>query len=157
VLQARPVLQVSITGRVDPKSDREALPAALVDLAVAREQVLANDQNPATTDLWSVKVMPDEYNKYLRKAYKAAKFDKPKDLLGLDKSLDPDEMKKLMIANTRVTDDDLKRLADARANAVRKVLATKIAPARLHVAAPKLTTEGIKDNGPTMRAELSLE
>ncbi len=157
VLQARPALQVSITGRVDPKSDRAALPAALVDLAIARQQVLANDQNPATTDLWSVKVMPDEYNKYLRRAYKAAKFDKPKDLLGLDKSLDPEEMKKLMIANTHVTDDDLKRLADARASAVRKVLATRIAPARLHVAAPKLTTEGIKDNGPTMRADLSLE
>ncbi len=44
----------------------------------------------------------------------AAKFDKPKDFMGLDKSLPPEEMKKLLLANIQVTDKDLQRLADAR-------------------------------------------
>ena len=156
-LQARPALKLSICGRVDPKFDRQSLPEALVAQSVAKQKLLDNDKNPAGVDLASVQVTPDEYNKYLRRAYKAAKFDKPRDLLGLDKSLPADEMKKLMIANIKVTDADLKQLAEARANAVRKALSAKIDPARLNVAPPKLNADGIKDNGKTTRADLSLE
>ena len=156
-LQARPALKLSICGRVDPKFDRQSLPEALVAQSVAKQKLLDNDKNPAGVDLASVQVTPDEYNKYLKRAYKAAKFDKPRDLLGLDKSLPADEMKKLMIANIKVTDADLKQLAEARANAVRKALSAKIDPARLNVAPPKLNADGIKDNGKTTRADLSLE
>ncbi len=156
-LQARPALKLNICGRVDPKFDREGLPAALVEQSVAKQKLLDSDQKTADVDLASVEVTPDEYNKYLKRAYKAAKFDKPRDLLGLDKSLPPDEMKKLMIANTKVTDADLKQLAEARANAVRKALSGKIDPARLMVVAPKLNADGIKDNGKTTRADLSPE
>src|SRR6185437_11392278 len=148
-LQARPALKLDICGRVDPKLDRAALPAALVAQSVAQQKLLDTDQNPAGVDLASVQVTPDEYNKYLKRAYKAAKFDKPKDLLGLTKSLPPDEMKKLMIANIKVTDADLKQLAEARANAVRKALSGKIAPARMIVVAPKLNADGIKDTDKT--------
>ncbi len=156
-LQARPALKLNICGRVDPKFDREGLPAALVEQSVAKQKLLDSDQKTADVDLASVEVTPDEYNKYLKRAYKAAKFDKPRDLLGLDKSLPPDEMKKLMIANTKVTDADLKQLAEARANAVRKALSGKIDPARLVVVAPKLNADGIKDSGKTTRADLSPE
>ena len=156
-LAARPVLKLNICGRVDPKLDRAALPEALVAQSVAKEKLLDNDQNPAEADLASVQVTPDEYDKYLKRAYKAAKFDKPKDLLGLNKSLPPDEMKKLMIANTKVTDADLKQLAESRANAVRKALSAKIVPERLIVVAPKLNADGVKDNGKTTRADLSVQ
>jgi hypothetical protein len=154
-LQARPALKLNICGRVDPKFDREGLPEALVAQSVAKQKLLDNDQNPAEVDLASVQITPDEYNKYLKRAYKAAKFDKPTDLVGLNKSLPPDEMKKLMIANTKVADADLKQLAEARANAVRKALGAKIDPARLIVVAPKLNADGIKDSGKTTRADLS--
>ncbi|HVB81670.1 MAG TPA: DUF748 domain-containing protein [Candidatus Binataceae bacterium] len=157
-LQVRPALKLDICGRVDPKLDREGLPEALVAQSVARQKLLDAGQNAAGVDLASVQITPDEYNRYLKRAYKAAKFDKPKDFLGLTKSLPPDEMKKLMIAHTKVTDADLKKLAEARANAVRKALiAAKIDPARLIVVAPKLNADGIKDSGKTTRAELSLE
>ncbi len=156
-LQARPSLKVSICGRVDPKFDRAALPEALVEQSVAKQKLLDMDQSAANVDLASVQITPDEYNKYLRRAYKAAKFDKPRDLLGLNKSLPPDEMKNLMIANIKVTDGDLKQLAEARANAVRKALSAKIDPARLLVAPPKLNADGIKDGGKTTRADLSLQ
>jgi len=156
-LQTRPALKLKICGRVDPKFDREGLPAALVAQSVARQRVLDDDKNPNDVDLASVEVTPDEYNKYLKRAYKAAKFDKPKDLLGLNKSLEPDEMKKLMIANTKVTDADLKQLAEDRAKAVRKALSGKLDPGRIVVVAPKLNADGIKDGGKTTRADLSPE
>jgi len=156
-LQARPALKLDICGRVDPKFDRQALPEALVAQSVAKQKLLDKDQSAANVDLASVQVTPDEYNRYLRRAYKAAKFDKPRNLLGLDKSLPADEMKKLMIANIKVTDGDLKQLAEARANAVRTALSAKIDPARLIVVPPKLNADGIKDNGKTTRADLSLE
>jgi hypothetical protein len=156
-LQARPALKLNICGRVDPKFDRAGLPEALVAQSVAKQKVVDSDEKTADVDLASIQITPDEYNKYLKRAYKAAKFDKPRDLLGLDKSLPPDEMKKLMIANIKVTDADLKQLAEERANAVRKALSGKIDPARLVVVAPKLNADGIKDNGKTTRADLAPE
>jgi len=156
-LQARPSLKLNICGRVDPKFDSQALPEALVAQSVAKQKLLDTDQSAANVDLESVQVTPDEYNRYLKRAYKAAKFDKPRDLLGLNKSLPADEMKKLMIANIKVTDDDLKQLAEARAEAVRKALSAKVDPARLLVVPPKLNADGIKDSGKTTRADLSLQ
>jgi hypothetical protein len=156
-LQARPALKLNICGRVDPKFDRAGLPEALVAQSVAKQKLLDTDQNPASVDLASVQITPDEYDRYLKRAYKAAKFDKPRDVLGLAKSLPPDEMKKLMIANIKVTDADLKQLAEARADAVRKALSAKVDPARLLVVAPKLNADGIKDSGKTTRADLSLQ
>jgi len=156
-LQARPSLRLDITGRVDPKLDLQHLPQALLEQAVASQKVLDSDQNPANVDLATVKITPDEYNKYLKRAYKGAKFEKPRDLLGLTKSLPPDEMKKLMLENTHVSDKDLKQLAEERAEAVRKYLSAKINSSRLHLTAPKLTTEGISGGGDTTRADLSLQ
>jgi hypothetical protein len=66
-------------------------------------------------------------------------------------------MKKLMIANTKVTDADLKQLAEDRAKAVRKTLSGKLDPPRIVVVAPKLNADGIKDGGKTTRADLSPE
>jgi Domain of Unknown Function (DUF748) len=155
-LQARPSLRLDITGRVDPKLDLQHLPQALLEQAVASQKLLDSDQNPANVDLATVKITPDEYNKYLKRAYKGAKFEKPHDLVGLTKSLPPDEMKKLMLENTHVSDKDLKPLAEERAEAVRKYLSAKINSSGLHLTAPKLTTEGIS-GGDTTRADLSLQ
>ena len=153
---ARAEAQHLRTRRSEVRS-RKACPRRWSRRASRNRKLLDSDKKTADVDLASVQVTPDEYNKYLKRAYKAAKFDKPRDLLGLDKSLPPDEMKKLMIANTKVTDADLKQLAEARANAVRKALSGKIDPARLVVVAPKLNADGIKDNGKTTRADLSPE
>ena len=54
----------------------------------------------------------EDYDKYLKKVYSAGDFKKPRDLVGLAKTQPPDEMKKLILANTPVTDQDLKNLAD---------------------------------------------
>ncbi len=151
-LNARPALKLSIAGRVDPEVDKPGLREAKVD-----DQVKARIANAEGADAVKGQIPPDLYDKYLKKVYKAADFEKPKDSLGLTKSLPPDEMTKLLVSNMKVSDDDLKNLANARAQSVRQYLSTKVDPGRLFTVAPKLDASGIDDKGKTTRAELSLQ
>jgi Domain of Unknown Function (DUF748) len=154
-LSARPAVRLTIRGRVDPRVDREGLREALVEEKVRAQKL--KDQGITGAAAESAQVMPDEYDKYLWRAYKATDFDKQRNLIGMVKYLPPKEMQKLMLAHTTVTDADLKRLAQARANAVRKLLSTKISPSRLVIVAPKLNAEGITGKEKTTRSDLSLE
>ncbi|HLX37315.1 MAG TPA: DUF748 domain-containing protein, partial [Candidatus Binataceae bacterium] len=152
-LEQRPSLRLSIAGRVDPTIDRDGLrEAKLLDQEKA-EKMKAKGGG----DLDAIELTPAEQEKYLARVYKQAKFDKPENVLGLNKSLPADQMKKLIFAHTDVTDADMHRLADARAAAVRKYLSTKIDLGRLFTAAPKMNAEGIADKGKTSRADLSFE
>jgi hypothetical protein len=156
-LADRTALKLNIKGRVDPKFDTEGYKEASLDHSI---QVLrhnsegdtagANGKTPALS--------AEDYNKYLKKVYSAGDFKKPRDGIGLAKTLPPDEMKKLILANTPVKDQDLKNLADARANAVRAYLSKKqVDSARMFIIAPKLDATGITDQGKTTRVDLSLE
>jgi len=150
-LQQRPALSVNISGRVDPKLDRPGLQVAMVDEAVEAQADKSRHGRSGNGTLTSV-----EREKYLKRAYSAADFPKPRNAIGLAKSLPPDEMQKLMVTNTKVTDADLHHLADSRANTVRKFLSTKVSPSRLFIVAPKLSADDIKQ-GTTTRADLSLQ
>ncbi len=152
-LKDRPALKVDIVGRVDPEFDRDGLRREVVNRPI-REQKLEDAGDAAEAD---TTVKPEEENKYLERAYKAAKFPKPRNVIGLAKSLPPDEMRKLMETNVQVTDADLRELAQRRANAVHVALAERVDPGRLFVVAPKLTAEGIKDKGKTTRVDFSLK
>jgi Domain of Unknown Function (DUF748) len=151
-LNARPALKLSISGRVDPAVDRPGLHEAKVDDLVRAR--LKESGNAVSAD---EKIPPDLYDKYLKRVYKAAKFDKPTDFLGLNKSLPPAEMKKLLVEHMKVSDNDLQRLADARAQAVRHYLSTKVEPSRLFTVASRLDASGIDDKGKATRADLSLQ
>jgi uncharacterized protein DUF748 len=154
-LRARPALKLEISGRVDPTVDREALRQAelehLIEQQKAKDVGEAEGGTPVTVD-------KDEYDKYLKRAYKAAPFEKPTNLLGLTASLPPDEMKKLMLANMDASDNALKQLADARANAVRAALSrAQIDPNRLFIGTSKRDAAGITDKGKTSRVDLTLK
>ena len=155
-LKDRPALRLSIAGRVDPSVDREALRAVMFDRKVRMQKVRELRDRGESADVDTVKLTPDEYDKYLKMAYEQAKFQKPRNFLGLTKSLPPDEMKKLMLANTDVTDANLKELANARALAVRRFLGKQVNPIRLAVVAPKLDAGGIADKGKTPRVDLAI-
>jgi uncharacterized protein involved in outer membrane biogenesis len=154
-LKDRPELQLNITGRVDPSVDHEGLRQAMVDEAIRRQKIHYLISRGETKDLRDVTVGAGEYDKYLKLAYKAAKFPKPRNFLGLDKSLPAAEMKKLMLEHTEVTEADLRKLAERRADAVRNWLSGKIKPNRLFVVTPRLTAAGLKTD--TTRVDLSLE
>ena len=152
-LKDRPALKVDVIGRVDPEFDRDGLRREAVNRQI-REQKLKDAGDAAEAD---TTVKPEEENKYLERAYKAAKFPKPRNMIGLAKSLPPEEMRKLMETNVQVTDADLRELAQRRANAVHVALAERVDPGRLFVVAPKLSAEGIKDKGKTTRVDFALK
>jgi hypothetical protein len=68
-------------------------------------------------------------------------------------------MEKLMLEHTPVAEDDLRLLANARAQAAKEWLATdgKVPAERMFIVAPKLTAEDIKDKGGPARADFGLK
>jgi hypothetical protein len=70
----------------------------------------------------AVEITPAEESKYLAEVYKQADFPKPRNFVGLVKSLPDTEMRKLILANTEVGETELKALAWGRGAAVRSFL-----------------------------------
>jgi uncharacterized protein involved in outer membrane biogenesis len=139
-LHDRPALKLEIAGHVDKEKDREALRQSLFDRKV-RSQKLKDlvRKGGEAPSLDNVVVDAKEYPEYLKRAYRAEKFPKPRNILGMAKDLPVPEMEKLMQAHIQVTDDDLHLLAQRRAQAVKDyLLASKqVEPERIFLVEPK--------------------
>jgi uncharacterized protein involved in outer membrane biogenesis len=133
-LHERQSLKLEISGTVDPESDREGLKQAALERAVRNEWRQANPEAGARDE-----VPAAEYETFLTKAYKAAKFPKPRNMIGFQKDLPVEDMEKLILANTAIGDDDLHQLARRRAENTQAWLVEqgKIAPERLFLVPPK--------------------
>ena len=155
VLTEKPALNLDVIGRADPQFDQDSLRKVMMQQLIMHE--LAKDQGGDESDVSVLsRLSPDDYNKYLSKAYKHAKFSKPRDLIGLTKSQPPDVMEKLLQTNVPVDQDALRHLAERRADAVRQWLHGKVDDKRVFVSAPKLDATGIDDKGKTTRADFGL-
>jgi hypothetical protein len=160
MLQKKPGLKLQLTGRVDPAKDVAGLRKVTVDDLIRRAKVQDTQGKHADTSaaaLAAVQITPDEYVKYLKRAYKDDDIkDKPRDYLGL-KLPKPAEMRKLMADNVPTGEPALRALAARRADAVRAWLAAgKLAANRIAVEAPKLTADGITDKGPATRVQFGI-
>ena len=137
-LSERPALKLEITGWADPDTDRPALKRAALNrkLRALKAKDLAA-RNVSNTD--NVTVTPQEYPALLARAYKAEKFDKPKNAIGFAKDLPVPDMEKLMLDSTTVGNDDLTALGNQRAQAVEQWLITngKIPGERMFIVAAK--------------------
>jgi hypothetical protein len=148
-LYDRPALKLDIEGYVSPEEDKEGLRRYLFTRKVKtqklRDRAKRGQEAPPVDE---VKVEPEEYEKYLRKAYKAEKFPKPRNIIGLAKDLPVSEMEKLMITNIDVTNDDLRQLASRRAQEARNMIlkAGKVEPARVFVLDSKSLGPEKKEN-----------
>ncbi|HET6552055.1 MAG TPA: DUF748 domain-containing protein [Dyella sp.] len=160
MLTQKTSLNLDIIGRVDPSKDQDGLRKVTVDNMVRRQKALDQDgKNADTSDaaLAAVNVTPDEYEKYLKRAYKDDDFKgKPKNIIGLKKSLEPDEMRSLMETNVSVDDAAMRDLAQRRAAAVQAWLKGKLDDKRVSLKSPVLDTKGIDDKGKTTRVEFGL-
>jgi hypothetical protein len=140
-LRERPGLSFEIEGGADRAQDRDGLRRFLYERklkAVKLTELVQGGAAVASVD--DLTIPAAERDALLAKAYGAAKFPKPTNAVGLEKSLPPAEQEKLMLANTRVEDDELRELALRRATAVQSAL-TKTAPetrARLFLVAPNV-------------------
>ncbi|WON75187.1 DUF748 domain-containing protein [Nitrosospira sp. Is2] len=117
-LTDRSSLELEITGRADPAHDREALKHRMLERKVKVQKLAEQVKKGQTTgDIDEIELTPDEYPKYLTLAYKEAKFAKPKNLVGLTKSLPVPEMEQLLLANVNADDNEMRELAEQRAAA----------------------------------------
>ncbi|HZD54927.1 MAG TPA: hypothetical protein VE080_01610, partial [Candidatus Aquicultoraceae bacterium] len=155
VLYDRPSLRLEIAGYVDPENDREALRRLMFDRKV-RAQKLKElvRKGGREISLDNVVVDAKEYPEYLKRAYRAEKFPKPRNFIGMVKDLPVPEMEKLMFAHIRVSDDDLRLLAQRRAGAVKDTLVAsgKVEAGRIFLVEPKALAPERKDNRRTSRA-----
>ncbi|SOE99138.1 protein of unknown function [Burkholderia sp. OK233] len=150
-------IRIDLIGRVDPAIDGPGLRAQYVERQVKQQKIKDVVGNGESVDLSTVTVDPKEYDKYLSKAYKSADFKKPRNFVGLTKSLPDDEMKAAMAANAPIDDASLRQLAQQRAQAVQQYFEGKIDSSRVFIVAPKLDADGIKDKGATTRVDFGLK
>jgi len=155
-LTERNTLKLEITGRADPEADREGIKRVAMERAMRQEkQKDLPKKGDEAESLRDIELAPEEYSTYLSKAYKAAKFPKPRNVVGMQKDLPVEEMEKLMLANLPATDDDLQQLARRRAENVQVWLVEqgKISPERLFLVPPKSEAD---DKGKLNRVDFSL-
>ena len=139
-LNNRPALNLEITGRVDPLTDLDGLKRVQIERKVKAQKLkdlARKGEAPRSVD--DVQVASTEYPQYLKAAYGEESFPKPRNVIGLAQDLPVPEMEKLMMQNAKAGDDDMRQLANQRAQAVRDaLLATGQAGAdRLFVVAGK--------------------
>jgi len=124
----RPALKVELKGYVDREKDAEAYRSELLSRKLRNEKFLALSKAGTVKEgekAESLQVLPEEYPIYLKAVYRKEKFPKPRNVIGLVKDLPPDEMKKLIIANTVIGEPELQTLARERVVAVTNQLVNK--------------------------------
>ncbi|WP_042629095.1 DUF748 domain-containing protein [Burkholderia plantarii] len=157
LLAEKPSIRLDLTGRVDPARDEPGLREAYVERLVRQQKLKDVVGQGESVDPMTVKVAPDEVTTYLTRAYKTADFKKPRNLIGLQKTLPDAQMRQALEDHAPVDEASLRRLAQARAQAVREYLDGKVDASRMFVVAPKLDAKGIGDKGATTRVDFGLK
>ena len=140
VLTQRPSLRLEIEAHVDTEKDRNGLRKRRFNKAIKTQKLkeISGKGLPAGP-VEEVKIEAPEYERYLQMVYKAGRFAKPKNRLGMDKKVPRAEMEKLLLAHIKITDDDLRLLMYNRIKKIKDyILGSKnIGPERLFVIEPK--------------------
>jgi hypothetical protein len=155
-LTERPALQMTVTGTSDLVSEREAAQRAALETRLAAEQRRERARSGAPADTTLPPLRGDERARIVKRVNDDTRLpDKPRNFIGLAKSLPTAEMEALLLAAQPASEDTARELALQRGLAVRDALVAKGLPSeRLFLAAPKLKSDDDKDWSP--RAQLSL-
>lgn len=158
-LNDRPQLKLEVAGRADPATDRDGLKRAYVDARVKAQKMkrLAGEgKAPASVD--EVTVGKEEYPALLKAAYGEETFPKPRNVIGFAKDLPVPEMENLMLTHAQVGDEELRQLANRRAQAAKDYLVQtgKVPAERVFLVAPRVGGEAPKERGKPGRAEFSI-
>jgi hypothetical protein len=132
---------MDIKASANPEQEKPILHENRVEQLLKNEKIKElSKKKEQVPSLKEITISPEEFETLLEKAYKAADFDKPKNFLGFNKKLPPAEMEKLLRDHLAVTDDDLRQLAIARANAVKSFLveAGPVEPDRIFIVEPEI-------------------
>ena len=158
-LSEKPSLKLEIAGYVSPEADREGLKQYFLQRKVKAQKLndLVKKGSPAAP-LDEIVVAPAEYEKYLTLAYRAEPFPKPRNVIGMVKSLPVPEMEKLMLTHIAAGDEELRQLAARRANTVKDALLKpgKIDAERVFIVEPKGLTPEKKEKVKDSRVEFKI-
>lgn len=152
-------LKLEITGRADPETDREGLMRAVMLSKVEALKVKdMASKGESLGDEGRVRIDPAEYPALLTRVYKDEKFPKPRNLIGLTKALPVPEMEKLILANSSVSDEDLRLLAQQRAQSVKSWLLEKgnVPAERVFLLGGREGADGKSGKGKASRVDFSL-
>ena len=155
-MSERNALKLEISGRADPDADKEGIKRVAMERAMQSEKlkdVLKKGDEGSSLD--TIVIAPDEYKTYLTRAYRDAKFPKPRNVVGMQKDLPVEEMEKLMLTNLPARDEDVRLLARQRAEYVQSWLTDKgkVPLERLFLLPPKIEADG---KGKSSRVDFSL-
>lgn len=154
-LKDRPALQMDIIGRADPQADRQGWVDEQMRMLKAKDMAVHGHK----PDPQRIVLTDADRAKYLEKVYSDTKIkDKPRNFIGMAKSLPPDQMNALLMQSAPVSKKDLRSLADARAQAVYEQLLTAAPDLtdRIFVIASKLDAKGIEGGGAATRVDFAL-
>lgn len=159
-LNDRPGLKVEIKGYVDRERDAEGYRTELLTKKMKQEKYLELSKSGKGGEGLSAAQMiiqPNEYSHYLKLVYQKEKFPKPRNFIGMLKDLPDAEMKKLIIANTTVGNQELSQLAAERVASVRSFLISSgnMAQERLFQKGDDMYKPSSKEKGVASRAELN--
>ncbi|HSW65063.1 MAG TPA: DUF748 domain-containing protein [Dissulfurispiraceae bacterium] len=159
VLQERPALKIDIEGHADLLNDREGLKQELMQKKVKAQKLKALVKGDRSESLDNVVVTKEEYPNYLKQAYKAEKFPKPSNFLGIAKDIPVPEMEKLMLTHAVVNDDMLRDLAKERARVVYAYMlkAKKVEKERIFLVDPKSVQPEKKEKVRDSRVDFRLK
>ena len=156
VLYDRPGLKMDIKGSFSADQERKVLhEKQFLQLLKNEKYKKITKKKDETIPFDEIVIEPEEFEAFLKKAYKAATFEKPKNALGFTKRLPPEEMEKLLRDNIIITDDDLRLLALDRASAVKSFLVEtgQVEAERLFIIEPKTGT----DETGALRADMTIK
>lgn len=122
-LKERPGLRLEIAGGSDGERDRVPLQRVFLERklkARKAEELAAEGVEPGPLE--GLTMAPEERAAYVTRVYRAEKFPKPVTARGTEKELPAEEMEKLLLTHTQITEEDLQGLAEERAAAVRDAL-----------------------------------
>ncbi|HKO68331.1 MAG TPA: DUF748 domain-containing protein, partial [Burkholderiaceae bacterium] len=160
-LNDRPALKVDIIGRVDPNVDTEGARTAKLDAKIRAAKVRQIVRGGGdSVDPAKVTVSDQERSALMAAVYDEEKIpDKPRNFIGIAKTVPAQDMEMLIVKNLAVTTEDLRTLANQRAAAVRNRLEVegKVPRERLFLVEPKLDAGDIKDSGAKTRVDFSLK
>lgn len=158
-LTERPALKMDISGRADPKTDLEGLRQAWVDARIRAAKAADTAPRGKKPNPAGVQVSAAERAKYLEAVYDDTDIkDKPRNFIGMSKSVPAEQMESMLRGVAPVGDEQLRQLADARAQAVyEKLQAQEGLAERVFIVAPQLDADGIEDEGQPSRVDFSLK
>ncbi|MDO9273594.1 MAG: DUF748 domain-containing protein [Rugosibacter sp.] len=143
-LAERPGLKLEITGTADAATDKAGFSQTLLDRKMrSLKQAELAGKGQSVGSLEDVSLTPEETARYLAKVYKQEDIkDKPRNLVGLSKTLPDEEMKALLLTHFLPKESDLLALADARAQQVQSWLAEqgKVDPGRIFLRSAKIVS-----------------